>query len=188
MKEAESPRSLLGLPEEPPKDAEPISDKEARRISEAIGKPLPNTTEVAVIPPAALQSVEPQVLVMDRMSGALETAGVTQKKVAEVLKGALEATKHVIVGDKEYLEIDDHSIRLAAVREIKGLTILEDAQLDKDKPKEETSREEIMELFDELSPEEMSKMRKKVTLKRKIVQSVPPSVSPMVVDSESEET
>ncbi len=183
MKEAESPREMLGLPEEPPKDAEPISDKEARRISEAIGKPLPSATEVTVIPPAALQPVEPQVLVLDRMSGALEAAGVTQQKVAKVLFGALEATKYVPVGGGEYSEVDDHSIRLTAVKELKNLVGAEQAP-----PKEETSTKVIMEIIDELSPEEMSKMRKKVTLKRKIVQSVPPSVEPMVIDIEPEET
>ena len=179
MKEAESPRKLLGLPETPPPGAEPISDKEAKRISEAIGQPLPGT-EIVAKPTVALETMQPQVLVMDRMSGALEVAGVTQKKIAEVLHDALEAKKYVNIGVKAYLEVDDHGIRLAAVKEIKSLVAVEQAP-----PVEETSTEEVMELFDSLSPEDMSKIRKKVTHKRKIVQSVPPSVSPMIIDEET---
>jgi len=176
MKEAESPRGLLGLPETPPPGAEPISDKEAKRISEAIGQPLPGT-EIVAKPTVALNPIEPKVLVMDRMSGALESVGVTKEKIAKVLYGALEAKKFVPVGGGEYYEVDDHGIRLTAVKEIRGLVSAEQAPV-----VEETSTEEIMALFDDMSPEEMSKMRKKVTHKRKIVQSVPPSIHPIETD------
>lgn len=55
------------------------------------------------------------------MLQALERNNVTFDKIAKVYSKALDATKHVKVGQHEYLEVDDMGVQLAAAEKLNDI-------------------------------------------------------------------
>ena len=174
--QAKSPREMLNLPEEPSKSDMPITTSEAKAISKSIGKTV-STGNGGKLTKTAKKLA---VAVKSKLSNSLEEAGVTKKKIAETIAGALDATTLVKVGEEEYDERPDHRIRLSAVAIVKDLML--------ESERSEDTREEdkgfAFEALADMTLEEIQSMRVTIRTKKRQSRTVPPVVERMMLDGQ----
>lgn len=117
-----SPRTMVGLKDQPGEGDKVITPKEAKALQEVASKPVTSKEKKL---PAKVEKVK--MMVANKLSGALEEAGFTAGVAAKIIMDAAEATKLVSVtledeGDtsgkvrRTLEEVPDHGIRLAAYK------------------------------------------------------------------------